>query len=150
MKKYIFKFTILLIVLAGSISSCEKNNDLDMSNIENLYAQPLPVIQKCVQGKWKWITYYSGASGGWIPIDNGLVEITEDKIISYKGIQEFSWKKQEVEASFGTIQTYVAWERQNNVPICFFQSIKNDTMKVTGFMFSPYNHEFIRIINDNY
>ena len=50
------KLAALALMLAGSFSSCAKKNDIDMSkidfsNIENLYEQPLPVIQKCVQGK---------------------------------------------------------------------------------------------------
>ena len=56
--KKILKITAIFLIMAGSFYSCEKNNDIDMSkidfsNIESLYEQPLPVIQKCVQGEWK-------------------------------------------------------------------------------------------------
>ena len=47
---------ILILVLTGSFS-CQKDNidmfNIDFGNIDNLYAQPLPVIQKCVEGTWK-------------------------------------------------------------------------------------------------
>ena len=50
----------LCIVLAGTFSSCNKKSDsdidmskIDFSNIENLYEQPLPVIQNAVQGEWQ-------------------------------------------------------------------------------------------------
>jgi hypothetical protein len=45
MKKYILKFMIPLLVFTGVVFSCDKNNNLDMSNLENLYAQSLSVIQ---------------------------------------------------------------------------------------------------------
>ena len=62
MKTKILQFTTLVLVLAGSFSSCENDIDMsniDFSNIENLYEQPLPMIQKCVQGEWK-LQYTTG------------------------------------------------------------------------------------------
>jgi hypothetical protein len=150
--KIMVKIAAIWLILAGSFA-CEKEDNIDMSNIdfsniENLYAQPLSVIQECVQGEWIWMTYYIGVAGGWIPMNNGVVEITKNKIISYKGVQEFFWKKQEIEWSMGNIQTHVMWDKQENTPICFFECITNDTLKVSGFMFHTDNHEFIKIKND--
>ena len=146
MKKTILKITVFLLIFAGYLSSCQKANELNMSNIENLYEQPLSVIQKCVQGKWKWDLYISGFAG-WIVLDNGLVEITEDKMITSKGVQEYFWKQQKMETHFGIIETYVMWDKQNDIPICFFERIINDTLKVNGSQFNMDISEFIRINN---
>ena len=54
------------------------NNDdtnIVFNNIENLYAQPLPVIQECVQGKWKFIGGYKWGYIGFIYPTNTIVNI---------------------------------------------------------------------------
>jgi hypothetical protein len=152
MKTKILKLAVFVLILAGSFA-CEKN-DINISNIEDLYAQPLSVIQKTVQGKWKWITYINGI-GGYIPFDMGLVEITKDKIISYNKVQNFYWQEQQVYVnSVAELrQTYVACNKQDDFPICCFEYIKNDTMEVRGFghqsIFSAMERNiFIKIKND--
>lgn len=170
-----------LLMLISAFTACSTDNDfsiddeiekvtddeidmslIDFSNIKNLYAQPLPVIQKCVQGKWKWIVRFSGI-GGFVKIDFGLVEITENKIMGFneiiddnvilkKDVQEFIWKLSEYRGALG----YVAWGTEYDGPICVFNSIQNDTMRVTGyyyrdnsFWFDVQDNLFIRI-NDDY
>lgn len=77
------KLAVLLLIAIGTFSSCsEKNENIDMSNIDfnnikDLYVQPLPVIQKCVEGQWKWIEVTtSGVIGVWHPT-NTIVNITK-------------------------------------------------------------------------
>jgi hypothetical protein len=149
--KNLLKITAVLLIVAGAFA-CSKKEDIDMSqidfsNIENLYAQPLPVIQKAVQGEWKWMTYISGING-WIPVNNGAVEISKDEFRSYKGVQRIAWQEREVESYMGNIKTCVMCESPDNVPICFFEHIINDTMRVSGFQFRFDSHEFIRIKNN--
>jgi hypothetical protein len=53
---------------------------IDFSNIENLWKQPLPIIQRAVQGKWQLIGRY--IFGGFVPYDYELfVEITKNQFI---------------------------------------------------------------------
>lgn len=127
MKKNILKFTILLLVLAGSISSCEKNNDLDMSNIENLYAQPLSVIQKCVQGRWER-KYYVGGIARQTPIaDSVFVEINNNKING----REFQWKKHTITTKNGSsFLTYAIQYIELDEPSLYFGSIENNILSI--------------------
>lgn len=102
MKKYILKFMIPLLVFTGVVFSCDKNNNLDMSNLENLYAQSLSVIQKCVQGKWE-VKYYVGGFAGKTQVpDNVFIEINGNKING----REFQWEKytiqrMDIQANYG-------------------------------------------------
>ena len=84
-----------MLMLAGCFITCSTNNDIvedipeddidmsliDFSNIRNLYAQPLPVIQKCLEGKWKYLR----ASGSWgtelIFSDGEYMILTSERII---------------------------------------------------------------------
>ena len=103
MKRKIFKFTVSMLVLAGSFYSCENDIDMskiDFSNIENLYKQPLPVIQKCVEGSWKLQYSRSGygtgmkiadTHGAYIHLKSNHItmdtyEITSDSPIRWKKI----------------------------------------------------------------
>jgi hypothetical protein len=69
----------------GIIFSCSSDikdgdidwSQIDLSNIDNLYVQPLPVIKKVVQGKWKWYVSYGGHSGTDYP-ENTYVEIKDN------------------------------------------------------------------------
>ena len=126
MKKYIFKFTMLLLVLAGGISSCGKDDDLSFSNIENLYAQPLSVIQKCVQGKWE-VKYTYGGVVGITPEYDKFVEIIGNKINGH----EFHWKECTFQGVDGELhQTYAPILEGLEEPIFYFTSIKNDSLSV--------------------
>jgi len=109
-----------------SFSGCKNN---DMSNIDNLYAQPLPVIKKCVEGKWKWYVSYGGLAGANYS-DNTFIDIKEDHyVIDYEdGSQRtwyFTWERYNV-IDIG--QTYVMWNNTLNKAGWYFVSIKNDTL----------------------
>ena len=105
----------------------------DFSNIENLYAQPLPVIQKCVQGKWKWIEISTwGFIGVWYP-SNTVVDITKDSVITtgddvLNQTFQYSWKEKSTSSSNYT--TYVLWNNEKNTGEWYFDKIKNDTLVV--------------------
>ena len=157
--KKILTITASLLILAGSLVSCEeKENDIDMSkidfsNIENLHAQPLPVIQKCVQGKWKWYVSYGGLTGVNYP-DNTFVTINDEYYIVeyYDGTQlqwHFTWKKYPVDAGY---KTYVMWNKEQNKAGWYFHSIKNDTLTVLantppGSADIPNHFGFVRSVS---
>ncbi|MCL1942443.1 MAG: hypothetical protein FWF54_02700 [Candidatus Azobacteroides sp.] len=154
--KTILKLVMLLPILGGSVVSCKDDDNIDMSgidfsNIENLYEQPLPVIQKCVQGKWKWYVSYGGIMGKNFS-ENTFVDINNDHyIVEYDdGLQltwYFTWKKCSVNAGY---KTYVMWDKERNEAGWYFHSIKNDTLSVlsdipTGYADIPSGFGFIRI-----
>lgn len=130
--KTILKLTAFLLVLAGSFSSCKEKNidevEVDYSNIENLYAQPLHVIERCVQGKWKMIGTHGGLAG-WTPApDSSFVEIVNNKLNG----REFQWVKHtkqnwDWETPF---DTYAIQYTELNEPSLYFHSIKNDSLNV--------------------
>ena len=87
--------------------------NIDFSNIEDLHAQPLPVIKKCLHGKWKvfmvcrWgILGILHPTNTFVNIDtqNNTVEITENKGNPFltimngamTGTFSCSWKEEEV------------------------------------------------------
>ena len=150
----ILKFIMILFAIC-SFHSC-KDDDIDMSkidfsNIENLYEQPLPVIQKCVEGKWKWYVTY----GGFMEIsysDNTFVTINKDNFIveDYNGSQlvwHFTWEKCSVDRGY---KTWVMWNKERNESGWYFHSIKNDTLRVLsdvphGSADIPSSFDFVRI-----
>jgi len=126
MKKHILKFTMILLVLIGSISSCGKDDDLDMSNIENLYAQPLSVIQKCVQGKWE-VKYIIGGYMGKTPVSDKFIEINDNKINGRK----FQWEKYTIPNMDGSsFSTYAIHYIELDEPSLYFGSIEKDTLSI--------------------
>ena len=155
------KITILkilaMLLLAGSFSSCS-DDDIDMSeidfgNIEDLYAQPLPVIEKCVQGKWKWIE----SCGGYVGcryVDNTFVDIKKDHVVidyadGTQGTFYFTYKKRLAYCVGNEEYTYVMWNKDNNEAFWYFTSIKNDTLSVghsplTG-NYPRFESSFVRI-----
>ena len=99
----------------------------DYSNIANLYEQPLPVIQKCVQGKWQKKGTHGGLAG-WLPeLDNVFVEISGNKFNE----NEFQWKNYTVKNPDGSsFKTYAIQYVGFDEPSLYFQSIKNDSLMV--------------------
>jgi len=143
---------ILCIVLAGTFSSCSSSendidmSDIDFSNIENLYEQPLPVIQKCVQGKWKWYAQYGGDAGVSYSVKT-FVDIKNDHIIvDYDDESQltfyYTWKKRFVYGN--KYETYVMWSTERDAVIWHFESIKNDTLCV-GTAVEQIVSVFVRI-----
>ena len=125
--------TLCVLILAGSLSSCsnKSENDIDMSeidfsNIENLYEQPLPVIQKCVEGKWEVKWRYGGVAGA-IPVSDVFVEINNNKL---NGI-EFQWEKCTFQSvTVKSYQTYAPVLKGCEEPSVYFTNIKNDSLSV--------------------
>jgi hypothetical protein len=146
MKINLLKLTAILLILAGMISACEKEKDNDMSkidfsNIENLYSQPLSVIQKAVQGKWKvYCIYTRGVVGIRYPIDE-FVEIGENIM----GQREFIWKKYSIPHNNTTVQTHVIWDVELDEPWMYFDSIKNDTLSVGYFGIVDYGGLYVKV-----
>ena len=163
---------ILCIVLAGTVSSCSSKSesdidmsDIDFSNIENLYEQPLPVIQKCVQGKWKWYVSVGGESGISYH-DNIFVDINSKYyVIEYGDGQQntifFEWQRREIffpffeDPLYKGKESYLMWNKNANGESLangwFFESIKNDTLFVLVDTYPrhiydfPYRLGFVRI-----
>ena len=81
-------------------------SDIDFSNIEDLYAQPLPVIKKCVQGKWKCLsqegimtTYFTSR---FVEITEDHVVITEEEDVPYpwNEMALYHWEKRKVNGKY--------------------------------------------------
>jgi len=129
--KNILIFTAFLLIAAGSFVSCKKDDDIDMSkidfsNIENLYAQPLLVIQKCVEGKWEKKGTYGGFSG-WLPAPDGVfIEINSNKLND----SEFQWKAHTKQGADGSFKTYAIQYVGFAEPSLYFIKIKNDSLGV--------------------
>ena len=165
--KNFIKLTAGLLIMAGSFASCGKGQDIDMSkidfsNIENLYAQPLQVIQKCVQGEWKWVSISRGGIRGYLEPHNTFVEITEKKVIitqaqrgdnqwldidlNYLGVFSYDWKKRETLAGY---TAYIMWDTEQNRSRWYFDKIQNDTLYVIyDTFFGTYKTEvytFVKI-----
>jgi len=144
MNMKIFKFIAIMLVLAGSWASCNKNtldesnidmSKIDFSNIDDLHAQPLPVIQKCVEGEWKWIAYSTyGFIGLWYPT-NTFINITNDSVVvtgddNLNEAFSYSWEKKKTSAKLANYTTYVMWNNEQHSGEWFFDSIQNDTLVV--------------------
>ena len=139
MNMKIFKCIVLMLALLGTVSC--KNDDIDMSkidfsNIEDLYAQPLPVIQKCVQGKWEWIDISRWGVLGYIQLSDTFVEINEDNVVVTQYSQNpanpsgtflYTWEKKK---TLGDKTTYVMWDNERKRNKWYFEKIQNDTLYV--------------------
>ncbi|MDR2126337.1 MAG: hypothetical protein LBP63_05875 [Prevotellaceae bacterium] len=141
MKKIILQTTAILLILAGVVACGKENADIDMSkidfsNIENLYEQPLPVIQKAVQGRWKLYQTCGGDAGCSYP-PNTFITIASNEIIlenidSGEYIENsYSWKNKKVDVYGKTINSYVLWPGGADETAqsgMYFLSIKSDTL----------------------
>lgn len=146
------KLIVVIVLLAGCFVSCEKidMSKIDFSNIEDLYAQPLPVIQECVQGKWKWYASYGGFVGISYP-DSTFIDIRNDHyIITDKESQDtiyFTWEKYTLPDNK---TTWVVWDKELDRGIWAFDTIKNDTLGVASAIGNEYLYyrvgsSFIRV-----
>jgi hypothetical protein len=142
------KIRLFLVALLLSVFcfGCRKKD------IEDLYAQPLSVIQKCVQGKWKWYASYGGFSGVNYS-DNTFVDIYDDHytITYHNGMQRtvyFTWKRTTV--SHGELETWVMWDTLHYKESWYFISIKDGTLRVgldppSKSADVPNSFDFVRI-----
>ncbi|MDR2234285.1 MAG: hypothetical protein LBE56_14320 [Tannerella sp.] len=158
MKLSISKYLVVLVLFAVSLGACDKNDDIDISqidfsNIEDLYAKPLPVIQKCVEGKWKWDAQFGG-DAGITYLENTFVDIYNDYYIVDKDgnqrTQYFTWKKKSFKDHGTQYKTWVMWDDDSNGGLYYFLGIKNDTLGVGlfpsgGVTFNQFSNSFIRI-----
>lgn len=158
MNKKIFIFFTILLLMAGSLFSCHENgndmSNIDFSNIKALFSQPLPVLQKAVQGKWKWCESYEW-SVGYRCIYNTFVEINDNHVIidyadgSQKTIY-FTWEKRY--SSFYNCDTYIMCEIGSNKELWSFTCIIDDILYIAAPLkddsdaFDLYN--FARIKNE--
>jgi hypothetical protein len=153
--KNVLKLAAILLISAGSVACGETEDemsDIDFSNIENLYAQPLSVIQKAVQGKWK--VYQISSDGIMYNAQypgNMFMEFKNDHYIvdnddESQSVSYFTWKKLPIENWIDPLygyKTYVMWEGD---VICnwYFERIKNDTL-VMGAQRAPVWLNVIRV-----
>ncbi len=120
--------------------------------IEDLYAQPLEVIQECVKGKWKIYVVYGGIAGENY-IENTFVDIYDDHytITNHDGMQltrYFTWERRTVH--YGQLETWVMWDTQNNQTLWYFASIENGILSVgsdppPNISDYPSGWDFIRV-----
>jgi len=145
-----FKFLAIMLALAGSWASCNKNtlnesnidmSKIDFSNIDDLHAQPLPVIQKCVEGEWNFFLYYTWGVMGVFDSSNTFANITKDSIVVTGGDDfmpklsfSYSWKKKETLSDY---TTYVMWNNAQNSGELFFDNIRNDTLCAFSYKANP-------------
>jgi len=145
MKNILLKIIVIMLIFIGSVSSC-KNDDIDYSNIENLYAQPLPVIQKCVEGKWEEIAVFGGYAGVSYS-KNMFVDIYNDHCImtlqdGSQIITYYTWKEYTID-DMG-YKTWVMWDNESNQVFRYFIAIKNDTLGV-GLPLKYFTSSYKRI-----
>ena len=151
------KYMILILACFGFCTTCNKSDDtsgIDYSNIENLYEQPLPVIQKCVEGKWKWIVMFGDYVGA-VYFENTYVEIDTDYIIINRdGVQQtinYKWIRDTfLTRNLESIDRWVIWDTDQNAGVWFFDSILSDTLSVghaplPDGLSSLFRSEFIRV-----
>ena len=144
---------------------------LDFSNIEDLYAKPLPIIQECVHGKWKVLRISRwGALGLIFPTNTFIdIDIANEEVVLTGDISfvqnghlnnsfSYSWETKAV-YPWGIGQRspcYTTFVMQNNdqdIEGWYFDKIINDTLHVVV----DYHHDksdceaylFLRIEDNN-
>ena len=155
--------------MVSVFSGCTKKEDIDwskidLSNIENLYAQPLQVIQKAVQGKWKLLSYYGShhevppfiddPHGTYMHI-NGNHFILGDKTHGIILESQIIWEKlekfmgEEDAYTFIFNPEYILTPSNLNFHYRFLTlGIKNDTLSVWNCMWSlvgPDIFDFVKL-----
>jgi ABC-type glycerol-3-phosphate transport system substrate-binding protein len=142
-------FAAILLLLAGSFSCGKEEETIDISNIEDLYSQPLPIIQQCVQGKWNWYASYGGIPG---------IQYHEDTYVHFadtyytigRSDEEtqtipFVWKKLKPEPQFYNLsydnETYFICYpgEEGEQPVWYFRSIRNDSLFVGSYSGALYD-----------
>ena len=119
--------------------------------IENFYEQPLSMINKCVQGKWKLHKLWDGLDHYYFET---FVEISE-KGVTVSGSEglnftfTYGWKNMEVSPPYpdmNSYTTYVMWNDKQNKGEWSFYSLRGDMLVVN--MFNSGAYTLIRIRDD--
>lgn len=127
---------------------CYNENSVDFSNIEDLHAQPLSIIQKCVRGRWKVVKVNRWGWLGLLHPTNTIVDINNNVVISENEAEHdmimhgllntsfsYSWKEKEV-YQFGIgirppyYTTYVMQNNDQEIEGWYFDKIRNDSLDV--------------------
>jgi len=160
-------FSFLLLFLFIQCSKNENDvdtsndNDIDMPkidfiNIEKLYEQPLPVIQKSVQGKWKVYSIYTdGIIYNVTYPENEFIEFNNDFYITYnedssQSITYFTWEKHAVEdwrSPLNGYKTYMMCDKKQEDAISsklYFADIHNDTLSFGTYM-APIGFRVVKV-----
>ena len=164
MKASSLKHATILLFLAGSLFSCANKigtddidmSNIDFSNIENLYEQPLPVIQKAVQGKWKvYSIYMSGVVYSKTYPENSFIEFKDGHYIldsddGFRSIIYFTWEKYLVEDWISPLygyETYMMCAQNQEDAIyskLYFEYIYNDTLSF-GTHQAPIGYYVVKV-----
>jgi hypothetical protein len=145
------KKIILFTILIFACMACKHEEEpmIDYSNIEDLYYQPLPIIQQCISGKWNWYASFGGFIGVSYP-DSTYVEFTDSYYVittpNDTSSLYFSWRKLTPPALYGIHdeETYVLCDKEMEGAIWYFNAIKNDTLSI--YLYGMADHyEFVRI-----
>jgi hypothetical protein len=139
MEKSIFRQRFYLLILLSLLCfGCVDESINECITIENLYTQPLHVIQECVQGKWEWYASYGGYVGISYP-KNTFVDIQEDHftITNERGQRTtyFTWEKKTLPD--GNV-TWVMWDKEREAGIWAFPTISNDSLSVASATGNEY------------
>jgi len=127
---------------------CYNENGMDFSNIEDLYAQPLSIIQECVRGRWKVLEVSRWGYFGLLHPTNTIVDINNNVVITENEDEHYmimngllntsfsySWKEKEVyQYGIGIrppcYTTYVMQNNDQEIEGWYFDKIRNDTLHV--------------------
>jgi hypothetical protein len=120
--------------------------------IENLYEQPLTVITKSIQGKWKLHKFWDGMSHYYdyttfVYISESSVAITGNEGINLAF--SFSWKKMEVSPPYPDMTsytTYVMWNDKQKREEWSFFGLVSDMLEVNLYNSGVYT--LIRVRED--
>jgi hypothetical protein len=151
------RLALFLITVLVSLSACKKEKEaIDLSNIEDLYSQPLSVIQKCIQGEWNWYASYGGFVGINYPQDT-YVKFTADSytVSSPEDTYTipFTWKKVPTYTyEHDGEETYVMWNEEQDEGMWFFGLLKNDSLSVIPYFngdpsfHKTFEYTFVRVV----
>jgi hypothetical protein len=160
MKKQILNLAILALLLAGFIA-CDRNDEvksdeveieeiedpvdfdfsgIDFSNIANLCKQPIPVIEKAIQGKWNVVYHRGGYAGGIWYSDGYFVEFTADKkfistVPPRSSVLNYTWNK---EPSSSEDYRYIMAFPNSVAPSLLIEDIHNDTLVFSVYRVTAY------------
>ena len=131
-----FSKKVAILLMLAVLSTCRKEKE-DLSNCEDLHKQPFDVVQKYVEGKWKWIESQTSHAIWWPT--NTDVYITKDRVVisgddGYANDFSYSWKKHEY---YPQSMSHVLWNNDQNRGMWTFFELKNDTLFL--FSYSRYS-----------